>query len=101
MIQFLTDIYSEDNSSMRGLRISSDPHQANVHNQHEVAIDWVMRKKKNVLGMTNYGQRYIRFLSRFAWFWVAYLLALLQNKWIWCIIEHEFNKFVPMYKVSK
>ena len=39
VIQFLTDIYSEDNLSMRGLRISSDPHQANVHNQHEVAID--------------------------------------------------------------
>ena len=50
MIQFLTDIYSEDNLSMRGLRISSDPHHANVHNQHEVAIDWVMRKKEMYLG---------------------------------------------------
>ena len=38
VIQFLTDLYSEDNLSMRGLRISSDKSHAGAHSQHEVAI---------------------------------------------------------------
>jgi len=38
VIQFLTELYSEENLSMRGLRISSDKHHAAAHSQHEVAI---------------------------------------------------------------
>ena len=37
VIQFLTELYSEENLSMRGLRISSDKHHAAAHSQHEVA----------------------------------------------------------------
>jgi len=38
VLQFLTELYSEENLSMRGLRISSEKHHAAAHSQHEVAI---------------------------------------------------------------